>query len=84
MAMGKMLDKYKNVSSLDFKEEVLPRHQAYHNKILVCNCGKKDSKDNNINCKLNSLHERWFCYWMNRRIDKLKRKVLASNKKIEA
>lgn len=84
MAMGKMLDKYKNVSSLDFKEEVLPRRQAYCNDKIVCSCGKKDSKDNSINSKFNSLHERWFCYWMNKRIDKLKRKVLASNKKTEA
>lgn len=58
MAMGKMLEKYKNVSSADF---------------------------NGLNkSKFNSLRERWFCYWMNRRIGKLKRKVLAVNKKIEA
>lgn len=84
MAMGKMLDKYKNVSSLDFKEEGLSHRQASHNKILVHNIAKKDRKDNGINSQFNSLREWWFCYWMNKRIDKLKRKVLASNKKIEA
>lgn len=109
MAMGKMLDKYKNVSVKSKRSKRRSGKQSLLKKIkgsplngtliTPVPCGRpvdlsvgavNPATSDDIDAirysfglpqyRVKNWKEWWFYYWMNRRIDKLRRKVLNSKR----